>query len=430
MKASLYNLFVPYKDCTVIYNPLWDTCVMVKSNNLVLNVLKSANKDLLRVLDNNVLDKLTENKFVLDDNFDEFAYFESQLNNTNNNTEEFILTINPTLACNFRCWYCYEEHSNKPHMTNIDVQRVGKIMEEIFTRPNIKRVCLNFFGGEPLLAFSTVVKSIVCRAECLAKENKKSFYIVVTTNGYYLKPDYALFLKEHNIGNYQITLDGNRERHNKVRSTKDGKDTYSQILKNIKYTLSIGSNVIIRINISEETNLDVTLLLDDFMDLSEDSKKHLIFSIQKVWQADSSVKSVIREIITTIRSKGFMCQPFNLSYRDIHRTCYADKEKHLVINPNGEIYGCTARDFNKETIEGRIGIDGNIVFNTKRYARLGISPLQNDECKYCNILPICIGGCKQKILEKQNMKTCMFGFSESEKQEFANEYVIEKLTQE
>lgn len=164
MKASLYNLFVPYKDCTVIYNPLWDTCVMVKSNNFVLNVLKSANKDLLRVLDNNVLDKLTENKFVLDDNFDEFAYFESQLNNTNNNTEEFILTINPTLACNFRCWYCYEEHSNKPHMTNIDVQRVGKIMEEIFTRPNIKRVCLNFFGGEPLLAFSTVVKSIVCRA--------------------------------------------------------------------------------------------------------------------------------------------------------------------------------------------------------------------------------------------------------------------------
>lgn len=77
------------------------------------------------------------------------------------------------------------------------------------------------------------------------------------------------------------------------------------------------------------------------------------------------------------------------------------------------------------------GEDGsNNHTNTKRYARLEISPLQNDECKYCNILPICIGGCKQKILEKQNMKTCMFGFSESEKQEFANEYVIEKLTQE
>ena len=165
-----------------------------------------------------------------------------------------------------------------------DIERVDKCIENILSNELINELSISFFGGEPLLAFANVVKPIVEHTAYLASKYGKRYSIQMTTNAYLLKPEYADFLSKYNVQHYQITLDGNKKRHNKVRSDATGRGSYDEIVANIKYVLSLGDNVIVRLNISEETNLDVPFLLNDFDGLPSESKQYLIFSIHQIWQ--------------------------------------------------------------------------------------------------------------------------------------------------
>lgn len=55
------------------------------------------------------LNLLVQNGMIVEDNINEWEnansiYEASQKDNV------YRLTVNPTLNCNFRCWYCYETH--------------------------------------------------------------------------------------------------------------------------------------------------------------------------------------------------------------------------------------------------------------------------------------------------------------------------------
>lgn len=427
MKISRFNTFTPYKGNIVIYNSLWDSCMMTSPDNIIHSILKAKDNEKLSLLDEKALTYLLKNKFVISSSVNELDVVKSQLDTTNDSSDYYILTINPTLSCNFRCWYCYENHSGKKNMSRNDISSIIKLVETILCQPSIKYIHLNFFGGEPLLCFSSVVKPLIEAAKSIADLNKKKYFVSLTTNAFYLKEDYAKFFKKHNLYSYQITLDGNRVRHNQVRTDSNGTKSYDIIVHNIKYALSLNSNVIVRLNLSDETNLDVPLLLNDFQDLPPTEKSHLMFSVQKIWQASDSVNDTIKEVIDMIRRSGYNCQKFDISFRNIKNTCYSDKKHHIIINPNGEIYGCTARDFNEKTLEGKLCADGIIQYSDIRHKRMNTSPLSNSECRECKILPMCIGGCKQKLMENNDGKHCPYGFSESDKTKFAEYYVSERF---
>ena len=427
MKISNYNAYLPYKNGLVVYNSLRDTCLMVYPDNEVVLAMQSQDNSKLKSFSDEQLKLFVENQMIVDENVDEIEEIKSQLEATNSRSDFFILTINPTLSCNFRCWYCYEEHKSKPHMDASDVERVDKCIEKILSTESINELSVSFFGGEPLLAFVNVVKPIVEHTACLASKYGKRYSIQMTTNAYLLKPEYADFLSKYNIQHYQITLDGNKQRHNKVRSDAAGNGSYDEIVTNIKYALSLGNNVIVRLNISEETNLDVPLLLNDFDGLPSESKQHLIFSVHQIWQAENLDKSLINKIIEQVRERGYECNPYHHSGLNLKRTCYADKNNHFIINPKGEVYGCTARDFDEKTIEGHLDLDGVASFNERRQTRLSMSPLQNEECKQCFILPMCGGGCKTRIFETKDYNSCKFGYSKDDKIKFSQHYITERF---
>lgn len=428
MKISKYNFILPYKTSVVIYNALWETCIMIDSQSKILPIILSSDNQKLHQLEAKNLDYLYKKKIIIDSDIDELSEVHNKICSTNEDVHNFMLTICPTLRCNFRCWYCYEEHSNKQSMNKEDVKNTISFIESLLQSKDLKELHLHFFGGEPLLCFSNIIRPIVENAKMLSAEYKKELSISVTTNGFYLKEVQANYFKESRITNYQITIDGNRERHNEVRNTIDKKGSYDTIIRNIKYALHIGSRVTIRLNISEDTNINIPFLLADFKSLPSKEKDNLVFSVQKVWQANNNVRNTIKDIIHEIRQNGFICQPFGASYRDIRQTCYADKNNHVIIAPHGEIYGCTARDFAKEHIEGRLLTNGKICFNNKRHIRLQTSPLDNLVCKTCRILPICIGGCKQRLLEMKDKTLCPLGLTEPEKIKYSEQYIFDKLT--
>ena len=59
--------------------------------------------------------------------------------------------------------------------------------------------------------------------------------------------------KNNGVNNFQITLDGHRERHNQVRYVSDTRGSYDEIIENIKLCAKEGFSVSVRLNISQET---------------------------------------------------------------------------------------------------------------------------------------------------------------------------------
>lgn len=97
---------------------------------------------------------------------------------------------------------------------------------------------------------------------------------------------------------------------------------------------------------------------------------------------------------------NFEAAGFDVGSDDVHfhHVCYADSPRHAVINYNGDVFKCTARDFATESREGRLNNEGRIEWNEKFFQRMAIK-YSNEACRNCVILPICNGSCTQNKIE-------------------------------
>lgn len=426
MEQSRYNVVIPYHNYLIIYNTLWNTIVYAQNDNeSIMNLTK---KEKLPNNWDNIPSILLEKKIIVESTDLEIKHIRDLITQNMHNRKVLDIVVLPTLACNYKCWYCYENHKlkNSQIMSISEVEAITKyIYNSVNQNPEIKIVHIRFFGGEPFLYYNEVIKPLLENIKKISDELGVLYMASATTNGSLIKQEDINFLVNHRLNHLQITLDGNKERHNKVRFSRLGDNSYDTIVNNIKAVNREGIKVSVRLNISEETRLDVGKLLDDFLDVSH--KELLTFSIHKVWQAKKEVIYTIDQIVNQIRKAGFYCVSYYSAPSSIWKTCYADKENEIVIKPGGYVYKCTARDFTQERAEGRLMENGNIQWNERYFKRSQLSVLDNPECMKCAIMPICIGGCKQKIIEHGNNRTCIRNFTESDKREYAQKVLFEKL---
>ena len=143
----------------------------------------------------------------------------------------YHLVINPTLECNFHCWYCYEKHP-KGSMNADIVERCKRHIWHMVTCEKITGLNLMWFGGEPLLYFNEVVYPIGLYAKELCAENHIPFYHYATTNAYKINEEMVAKMQEIGFNGFQITIDGDQERHDKIRNER-GKPTFDIIMRNV-----------------------------------------------------------------------------------------------------------------------------------------------------------------------------------------------------
>lgn len=424
-KVSQYNVFIDRCDSVIVYNTLWNTFLI--TNRHYAELLQKGCCNGIEYKNEKFFNTIVEKKMVIEDTVNEIELIRETLTKTNNPSSYFELIINPTLACNFRCWYCYESHQDTSCIDNLGIEGIISFIQEVLSTRKIKKFVLKFFGGEPLLAYSNVIKPILSKVNELAIRYSAELSVGITTNGYLFSIERLSFLHDHQVRNLQITIDGNRERHNNVRFVTPEHGSYDKIVQNIHDALSVGFVVTIRLNISENTELNVRELLKDFDDLDGAKRASLLFSVHKVWQEDLSVYDIVEEIVSEIRASGYKCVNYFSSPSSIWNTCYADKPNHLTINPSGKVYKCTACNFSDEHIEGILTPDGTINWNSLHEKRLQASPLNIKACRECSILPICVGGCSQRIIESKSLVECPLGMTLNKKQNHAYRILSEKL---
>ncbi|WP_128331589.1 radical SAM/SPASM domain-containing protein [Apibacter sp. HY039] len=424
MKLSKYNIFFFHEENYVGYNSLQGEFIMLVPE--LYELFKAAENECnwreLEQIHVEFYNHLVEKGFLVPIDFNELEEVKRISRQTDfENDELFELTVNPTMNCNFKCWYCYETHIKKSRMSEETLITVSKLIDNILTeKTKLKEFNLSWFGGEPLLYFNNVIKPLLEINYPKVKNKGIKFSSGFTTNGLLLNQEIVDVCKKYNANYFQITLDGHRERHNQVRFISKQRGSYDEILANIFLCLKNKSEVSVRLNISEETFEKLPNIIEDFSILTEEDRKYLSFSFHEVWQVEEDINGEVQEVVALFREAGFNTL-YRGAYSDaIRESCYADKKNHALINYNGEVFKCTARDFESKSREGILTEEGKINWN-EIYDKRMHAKFKNKPCLECVILPMCNGGCSQHAMEREGKDYCVMGYDENKKLEIVKD---------
>ncbi len=398
MKYSIYNSIIGVGNSCLVYNGVADRFVVVKRcREDVVEKMTSLPSQL--VVDDAVFySRLMGIAAIVEDDVDEIGSLASAIAEVDNNGRLFHLQINPTLDCTFRCWYCYEDHHRGTRMAESTIEAIKRLVERRFDeQPSMRQFQLSFFGGEPLMYFNRVAAPIVDFVVCECEKHGVDWSVHFTTNAYLLSPSVSGLLGRYNTS-LQITLDGSRESHDQVRCLPFGKGSYDRILSNVKSALSKGCSVILRINYTRDNLASVAAVIDDLESWNIEKNGRLRVDFQQVWQdrrrgEDSALEEMVNGYISRLRGIGifgsvYFHSPVSKS------SCYGDKRNHILVNYNGDLFQCTARDFKTERRSGFIADDGSLVWKNDALEHRMNCKFSRPVCHNCRIAPLCGGGCR------------------------------------
>lgn len=428
MKQSKYNCILQDNTGMVIYNAATDQLVALTPQLAnIFNEGKAA-PEKIKAQHAELYDHLLQKGIFVCDDADETEAYIRKREEYERSSGEYTITINPTLACNMSCWYCYESHKNMPAMSADVKQSVLLLIDKLLADYKLKKLNLSFFGGEPLLYFDKVVVDIINHAKMQCKAFDAKLSIHFTTNAYLLTDNVLKQLEGLDVS-FQITIDGGKQVHDSVRKTKGGEPTYARIVEHIHQTLSHCFPVGVRFNYTAKSIPSFIDVVKDFSHLQQEQKQLVNFTFQRVWQDNegdaSQVEQQVEHIERAFEQAGLFV---NNAKSYIVPYCYADGVNTAVVNYNGDLFKCTARDFAPKSKEGTLAADGTLRWNERLRKRMSIRH-GSDTCLQCRIYPICHGGCSQMKLEAPDgISSCPKGYDDDKIQEIMEGRALYLLT--
>ena len=132
--------------------------------------------------------------------------------------------------CNLACRYCFagegEYHGDRALMS---LEVAKKSLDFLVANSGFRRnLEVDFFGGEPLMNWD-VVKKTVEYGRSLEEKYDKKFRFTLTTNGILLNDEIMEFANKE-MANVVLSIDGRKEVHDYMRPTRNGKGSYDILL--------------------------------------------------------------------------------------------------------------------------------------------------------------------------------------------------------
>lgn len=396
MKWSRYNiLFLNKKGEYFLYN---------SRLNSFFNLDRDTYTTLKRMEESKELDALPEKqkadlagkKILVEDREDDdfvvqMKYLKRKKTFTGNNLG---IVLAPTLACNFKCPYCYEKDLPNVFISN-EVQ--DKLIQFINLQENkAKQLSLYWHGGEPLLAFKEI-RSIIDKIQ------EKSVLPLVdhrmVTNGYLFNKEMCKFFNDTHLQYVQITVDGKEATHNSNRIHKSGQPTYQKIIDNIDMIVEEMPSCLVgvRVNIHNGNKDDYPEIYNHLSQRWK-GKNCTVYPAFVLPQSNGcnvsclSSKEKPRFYMDLYTKHGMK----NLDFKPRMQlgSCSAIYENHYVIDPQGTLFKCWA-DFGMP--ERAIGNLDEGITNWKFVAEYAMNSdkFVDQKCLNCPIFPICDGGCNR-----------------------------------
>ena len=334
--------------------------------------------------------ELAELGFLIEEGMDEAGELFAIRRRTIANTDTFRVTIAPTLACNARCCYCFEQGHHHNTMSDDTVAQTIKFLQQ---ESQGKNLGIHWFGGEPLTC-PDIIERITKGVKSTIGD--KHFSALITTNGYLATPDIVEKFADWSIVSVQITIDGTRHEYEKRKKYLDDADHYNIVLDNIENILSHGIRVVARMNLDRNNYEDIQELIPELVQRFRKYRKFSYYVYPILGRKGQANLIDAKEI------GEMMSRLYRLLYQDMDHATYAK----LALNPRPIHYGARRSnlftidpDGNLSKCEHNIGKSehsvGNVfdgIIKNDEY-RQWVTASVSENCRNCEILPVCQGGC-------------------------------------
>lgn len=256
---------------------------------------------------------------------------------------------------------------------------------------------LLLLGGEPLLNKKIFFKTIDIINQKYSKI-KQLFRFQTTTNGILLDDKTIDFIVENNIG-LSLSIDGDRETHNLNRKSKNGKDVYDIIFRNmqkllqkkisfaIRMTLTPNNAHLLVHNVKYFFKLGIQRINVGMDELGEwDDKSIHILDEQMTLLDKFYLENIANDEDAILNLYDYKISTFVFKRSPLY--CSAGSKGHLVVNSKGEFYPCGYVANEKLWKQGSV----DTMFERKRFietVRKHVKP--ESSCKDCKIAFTCCG---------------------------------------
>jgi uncharacterized protein len=359
------------------------------------------------------LSDLVYGGFLIDEQVDELEQLHGQYKAHRFDRRTLILTVAPTLSCNFGCDYCFQGQDKPSETMGKQVQDAILALVEK-QAPELKHVHIAWYGGEPLLRMG-VIEELSDRLIEFCDRTGLKYDAMIVTNGFRLTAEVAKSLASRRVKTVQVTLDGNEEYHDGRRYLLSGGSTFARIIANLKEVVEQTSLVLnIRVNIDHRNGDGAHELIDALAAEGFSNKRtfRLYFapveamtagchSVEDACMSKSDYGQLEVSLYRHAFDKGLVSLPYPPRF---HGTCGAVRPTSFVVVPTGAIHKCwDTVTFSQHAI-GSI-FDMESVARSERGARwLRWSPFQNDSCRNCKLLPNCAGACAYKFIHSEDTR--------------------------
>lgn len=440
MKVSLYTFLFDDNNKYYVYNSLTNALLELQ-DDLYYKLVDAENNnsevDLLGE-EQDTVDYLKFNRVITDNDTDEFLIYKSNILAQRAEKDFMHLTLSPTMECCFKCHYCFETVKTAGKMT---AEVMDNIIKHISNYKDLKSLKITWFGGEPLLAVNEMVL-FYSKLEPLLKSLNYSSNIITT--GYHISEKIIGVLKQIKVTSMQITLDGNKESHNKIKFLEECDDCFSKVLDNIDLATKLYPelHVIIRVNITLDNCKQFPELYSYLLNRYQGANVAVApaFVLDRNGGCSSSVSD--NSVSNLFSPKDYAKYILQLAKKGIDSTyirypgkffqeCAVRNNIAISFDARGNAYKCWEVIGNEKYSIGKVNKEGyleNVDVTNLNRQLFGADPLFDKKCSRCKYLPLCCGGCPiQRIQnEFENGKNICCTYYKSHIKEFMIEHIRRK----
>jgi uncharacterized protein len=430
MQPSMFNVRVPLESSGEVFlmNTFTDAQLIVSGDVVeLLDRLDGQSASELSDEERDTIEQLTGQGFVVADRATERQDLKAFFREVREGTDTLKITVLTTLQCNFACDYCIqgdhgEYNKNAAKMSLEMAARVSAWTESRMDEIAPGRLVLTFFGGEPLLNMPVLYyMSERLHAACAARGVQ--LLINIITNGLLLSREMVERLNPLGLNGIKITLDGDREAHNKSRPLRGGQGTFDKIIANTRAVadltrIAVGGNFEMDTAESYPALLDFLAAQDFAPRLSKVTFKPVIrekkaqakgmipltvvgaegkplngacmtsagTGVSRVCDSCNFVDDKMSFLREETKKRGFATAD------GVHMgPCEIHKGHAHTIGPDGSLFACPG--FAGEALQSTGHIDGRDEAYRTQALRNFEKLASWEMCNDCAFIPVCAGGC-------------------------------------
>jgi len=400
-KASVYNHATTDDDGTIIlYNAFMGALARVPSWEA--GTLNSALREGFQGVPKGILSELALNGFFVPGEADELADAGDAQRARSARTDVLELILMPNENCNFRCVYCYESFLRGKMKRDV----IEGIIEHVRMRASdLVALRVGWFGGEPLTA-PNIIEEVSTRLQEICADYDIEYSSSMVTNGYLLTREVADMLFRAEVRQFQITLDGPRDQHNRLRVLANGTTgTYDRIFANLMMLResSDAFQAVVRVNFDSGSKSEIDSMLSELQArLEGDPRFNMDFHPVGQWGGPNDEnlntcgigegRDFRNHLFEHASERGLNLKALRQRLEPFGSVCYAANPHSFVIGSDGMVYKCTVAFEDPRNHVGRLTRDGQLSLDDEKFRMWTSSGAESDTgCQACFFRPACQG---------------------------------------